>query len=159
MPVSLDACLLCSAQQTLAHMCIRWVRLQPLFWLHWNLFREAQAVLFPSPFDLHPSKVLPTCRTSSCPAESVPRRRRLPLGDSSSSGTCFWSHIIPVWWAKHSLMTSASHFNTLLEQWTVPFFLSDSLFLPFSSLAFTFFLFPLVFPFLLPFGGVCLRER
>lgn len=89
-----------------------------------------------------------------------PRRRKLQLGDPSSSGTCFSSHILPLWWSKHSLVTSASPLNTLLEHWTLPFFLSGSLFSPspFSSLAFTFFLFSLVFPFLLPFGGVFLRE-
>lgn len=44
------------------------------------------------------------------------------------------------------------------SSWLLPFFLSVSLFQLFSSLAFTFFLFLLVFPFILPFGGVFLRE-
>lgn len=48
-----------------------------------------------------------------------PRRRKLQLGDPSSSGTCFCSHILPVWWVDRSLVTSASPLNTLLEQWTL----------------------------------------
>lgn len=88
----------------------------------------------------------------------------LTLGGGSSSWEIpaalgrFWSHILPLCWAEHSLVNSASPLNTLLEQWTLPFFLSVSLFLPFSALAFTFFLFSPVFPFLLSFGGVFLRE-
>lgn len=56
-----------------------------------------------------------------------PRRRKIQLGEIPAalepvSGLTS----SPLWWAEHSLVVSASPLNTILDQWTLTFFLSGS---------------------------------